>query len=447
VVKGLTKRSSNNLLLDGLDVRRLAQEFGTPLFVFFEGKIIENAQTVLNSLRLLGPKHRVFYACKANSNLAILKTIRQAGLDLEVNSGGELFKGLRAGFKPEQIIFNGVGKTETELIKAISVGLHCINIDSFSELDSIIAIAKDLRQEVSVALRLIPEIKDGGHQGLETGHSQGKFGFHPTQLEEACQKIKEAQPWVQLKGLHAHVGSQLVSPYSYQAALKRLLDLKREIENRFDFSLEHLNLGGGIPVNYLREELEYPHGCKGPSANFAQNFKASDLAKVLKGMLPEGLSLYMEPGRSIVGDTAFLLTQIIRKKFIRPGSAPWLIIDAGFNILLEALSYQWYFHLIAAERPEAPHDTGYFIGGPLCDGGDIFPIPGSDCPYYHRLLPRDMEEGDLLAFLDTGAYTLEQMTYYNGRLPAAAVMVTQEGEIRLIRRRETYEDLIAQDVL
>jgi len=206
--------------------------------------------------------------------------------------------------------------------------------------------------------------------------------------------------------------------------------------------LEHLNLGGGFPVDY-HHGAQGSQECPGPGQIFTRAFGPEEVAQLLNDLVPQDLNLYFEPGRSVVGDTAFLLTRVIRKKETMPGGTPWLVLDAGFNVLLEAFSYDWYFHLIAAERPEAPHNTGYFVAGPLCDGGDVFPIPGSPCPFYHRLLPPRLEEGELLAFLDTGAYTLEQMTYYNGRLPAAAILVSTSGDPQLIRKREDYEALLA----
>ncbi len=385
---------------------------------------------------------RIFYACKANANLSILRLLRKWGLDLEVNSGGELFKGLKAGFRPDQIIFNGVAKTRDELKEALQLGIHCLNVDSLSELRDIVELSQGLRKKARIALRLVPEVRDGGHAGLETGHSEAKFGMPPAHLPEACRLIKGASPWVSLVGLHAHVGSQLTSPLSYRNALERLLRLKDQVESLLSCRLVHLNLGGGLPVDY-RHGGQGGQDCFGPDQSFARAFGPEDVVQVLDDLVPEGLSLYFEPGRSVVGDTAILLTKVVRKKETIPGGPPWLVLDAGFNILLEAFSYAWYFHLVAAERPEAPHDTGYFVAGPLCDGGDVFPVPGSPCPFYHRLLPAQIDEGELLAFLDTGAYTLEQMTYYNGRLPAAAILVDPSGEPQIIRKRESYAALWA----
>ncbi len=435
----------NAWLLEAPALQLLAEEFGTPLFVFWEERLWQNVAELREGLGLLESNFRLFYACKANANLSILRTLLEAGLDLEVNSVGELWKGLKAGYKPQQIIFNGVGKSERELKEAILQGIHCINVDSLSELMDIVHIASRYRKDVRIALRLVPEIKDGGLEGLETGHSQTKFGLPPSQLPEICKVLKD-HPYVHLSGLHTHVGSQLSNPVSYRLALERLLGLRKKLEKALKTEIKHLNLGGGLPVEYRHEAYPQKAPCPGPDKSFAQSFGPKEMALVLKDVVPQDILLYFEPGRRLVGNTAFLLTRVVRKKTISARTAPWLILDAGFNVLLEALSYRWYFHLIAAERPQAPHNTGYFVAGPLCDGGDIFPIPHTNCPFYHRLLPENVEEGELLAFLDTGAYTLEQMTYYNGRLPAAAVLIDRKGQIRLIRKRETSQALWANDL-
>ncbi len=443
------QESRDNLQFDSKDLRLLAEEYSTPLFVFSQRRIRSNARRILEGLRSVHQDSRVFYACKANSNLSVLKTIRDAGLNLEVNSGGELYKGLKAGFRPDQILFNGVGKTSDELRQAISERIHCINVDSESELRTLVKIAKDLCTPTPISLRMVPEIRDGGHEGLETGISKSKFGIHPGQIERILEIIKQNRRWLRLIGLHAHVGSQLGSIESYRHSLERLSQLKARVEDQLAIRIGHLNLGGGLPVDYFRTGVLEKNGCNGPSESFKSPFGPEDLSRLLKDLMVHShnrLPLYMEPGRSVVADAGILLTRVVRKKATSPDSAPWLILDAGFNILLESLSYQWYFHLVSVERAGSPHDTGYFVGGPLCDGGDIFPIPGSGCSKYHRLLPKGIKEGELLAFLDTGAYTLEQMMPYNGRLCAMAVMIQMDGKIKVIRRRDTYEDLVDRDL-
>lgn len=435
------------MLFDNKDTVRLAENFGTPLFVFSQQRIEENAKGFLKSFTQANIPHRIFYACKANSNIAILKTIRECDLDIEVNSGGELFKAIQAGYHPNRIIFNGVAKSNYELEQAIRCGIYCINVDSISELRAIIALSGQLAvQEVSIALRLVPEIRDGGHAGLETGVLRSKFGIHPGHIAEACNLIAAAGGHVKLIGIHAHVGSQLGSLSSYRQAVLQLLRFRDTIERLLPVRIRHLNLGGGLPVNYCREAVSVRGKALCPPRSLASAFSVADLAQALKEVVPPGVELFMEPGRCIVGDTAILLSRVVRKKEAYPSGCPWLILDSGFNTLLENFSYQWYFHMVAASRIKSPHTAHFLVGGPLCDGGDVFPIPGNEDADYHRLLPESMDEGDIVAFFDTGAYTLEQMIPYNGRPPAMAVMIETSGKVHVIRRRDTYSDLVRQDI-
>lgn len=438
--------TGGNLSFDGIDVVELARRFGTPLFVFSQARIQENIASFLAPFKRAGLPARAFYACKANSNLTVLRTIKACGLGIEVNSGGELYKACWAGFDPEEIIFNGVAKTDRELETAVGLGIRCINADSLSELRSIASISKRLNARARVALRLTPEIRDGGHPGLETGTSRSKFGMHPDAIPEACGIVSEAGGHVRLCGIHAHLGSQLRSEASFSALATRLLSYRAEVEARLGHEVEHLNMGGGYPVDYLHKDLHAAMEEGEKASRFTRGFSIAGLAEILGRTLPRDIEIYMEPGRSMVGDAAVLLSRVVRKKVSASGEPAWLLLDAGFNVLLEAVSYQWYFHMVAASRVNDPHDTGYLVGGPLCDSGDVFPSHLHGDAGFHRLLPASMKEGDIVAFLDTGAYTLEQMTDYNGRPPAMAVMVTDAREVRIIRHRPGYQELFRYDV-
>ncbi len=442
----MIQHTDGNLLFDSVDMVKLAERFGTPLFVFSQRRLEENISGFLEPFREAGIPLRIFYACKANSNLAVLRIIREKGLDIEVNSGGELFKAVRAGFHPGQIIFNGVAKTDDELEKAVELGVHCINVDSLSELRSIARISKKVARRVPIALRLIPGIRDGGHPGLETGVSQGKFGMHPCLIPEACKIISQAARHLKLAGIHAHIGSQLNTVDSFRELIPQFVMFKDAIEDLVPGKIEHFNIGGGVPVDYLPADIILRHDLRKDIEEFAGKFSTVDVAMALKGLTPQGIEIFMEPGRSIVGNTAILLAKVVRKKKNPGRTPPWLILDTGFNILLENFSYQWYFHMVAASKIKRPHTKGYLVGGPLCDAGDVFPIPRSEDAGFHRLLPESMEEGDIVAFMDTGAYTLEQMTPYNGRLPAMAVMITTSGDVEVIRKRYEYQDLVRYDL-
>ncbi len=442
----MTQHTTGHLLFDQADTVNLAERFATPLFVFSQRRLEENIYGFLKPFQQAQTPFRVFYACKANSNQAILKIILERGLDIEVNSSGELYQAVKAGFLPEQIIFNGVAKSDDDLIRAIELGIYCINVDSISELKALASISKGLSARPRIALRIIPDIRDGGHPGLETGTNQSKFGLHPALIPEACKVLSEAKDNLVLAGIHAHIGSQLTSKDSFRKLIPQIVYFKDEIERLAPGHISHFNIGGGLPVNYLG-----PRGNTGISTprhlkEFIRSFSPQDVAHIIKDLIPHGIKIFMEPGRSIVGDTAILLAKVIRKKEDPLGGPAWLILDTGFNILLESFSYQWYFHMASASRFNEPHTEGYLVGGPLCDAGDIFPIPHNKNAPYHRLLPPAIHEGEIIAFMDTGAYTLEQMSPYNGRLPAMAVMVTSDSIVKIIRKPYDYQDVMRYDL-
>jgi diaminopimelate decarboxylase len=457
----LEKGQSGHLQMEGVDTVELVGRYGTPLFVFSQRRILDNIHAFKMAFAGLGVEVKVCYASKANSNMAILRTVRESGLDVEVNSGGELYKVLKIGFRPEQIIFNGVAKTVKELREAISVGIYCINVDSCFELSRIIEVCRLLGKRARVAFRVIPEVNSGSHPGMETGTREKKFGISAEEILEAYTQAFQAGEWLDVIGIHAHIGSQTTNARLYHAVFEKLVSYSRDVHRATGGRLRDINIGGGIPVNYIKDrwhdeallyEMRYlradfrPHQVAGEIASLLHddNFRTKNGWGV-----SNGIRLILEPGRSIVGDAAILLTRVQNHK-VRPRSGDhWLMLDAGFNMLLESFSYKWYFHALAANKINEPHVVRYKMAGPLCDSGDVFmdmgTSPGNARLPEYRLLPAAMQEGDLIAFLDTGAYTLEQMSPYNGHPCAQAVMVDTQGEVLIIRHRDTYEGLIARD--
>ncbi len=440
----MASHTKKNLLPENIDIKGLARRFQTPLFVFFQERIEQNINDFLKPIEGAGLKFQVFYACKANANQTILRMVRDMGLNVEVNSPGELYQVSRAGYRPEQIMYNGVAKTNAELAHAVDQGLFCINVDNLSELEALSHITEKQNRDCRIALRLIPDIQDGGHPGLETGIYQSKFGMPAWQIPDACKIVRNAGH-LKLIGIHGHIGSQLGSARSFAELTRQLKVFRRQVEELSDTRIKYFNIGGGFPVDYLHSAHS-----SGPSrhmAEFERRFSMNDVAQVLRDSVPQDIEILMEPGRCIVGPTAILVSTVVRKKKNIDTGHDWLLLDAGFNTLLENFSYHWYFHLIAIGKEHLPHDTGYLVGGPLCDGADIFPVAANEDKGFHRLLPASMQEGDMVAFMDTGAYTLEQMMPYNGRLLAMAVMVMKDGSVKPIRRRFTEEDLMRHDII
>src|SRR5215469_7253075 len=446
-----------HLLVDGVDAANLAGEHGTPLYVFSERRIVRNTKTLRSAAESVHPHIKLCYASKANSNMAVLATILRAGGDIEVNSGGELFKAQKIGFRPDQIVFNGVSKTDQEIEAAVRYGIMAINVDSLWELDQIERVARATGKRANVAIRLVPEIVTRSHIGLQTGLLSSKFGMSPAQVEEAFARALRASDVINLVGIHIHIGSQTPDPDPFAAAFAEMWRFVVQFYRDTGHRLAHINIGGGLPVNYLqdtpqsREIAERERDMLSAQLNPAEVLRSAlDQALSVSGDvdgLLGGLTIVLEPGRRIIGDTGLLLTRVCNIKERPETGDTWLLTDAGYSLAISMAMYKWYYHLISASRTGDAHQTPYKVAGPLCDSGDVyFDLErGSRLPNY-RLLPEGTHPGELLALLNVGAYALDQASDYNGRPRPAAVMVKQSGEVRIIRRAETYEDLYSMDI-
>ena len=453
----------NNILhIDGVSALDLANKHDTPLFIFSENRIKQNIKRLFKIEDVIDCKLKACYAAKANSNLDILKVIKEAGSDIEVNSGGELQMALDLGFKPNQINFNGNSKTAKELNLAIETGIYAIQADSFFEVELTEKAAKKLNKRANVSLRLVPEIESDTLHGLQTALLTSKFGMMPEEALVAFKRWKPDDTHMNLCGIHLHIGSQNPKAEPYTQALLALFENLLKIYNETGHKLTHLNLGGGFPVNYLRddsnaadinkEQRELLSADLNPSEVLRKAWNAvkqsAEKADALH--LLENIELLIEPGRSIIADAGICLTKIRNKKqrpikklavssehlaensdqttAHRPlATDHWLLTDAGFNILLSMETYKWYYHLISVERAGEPHKTHYKVAGPLCDGGDVyFDIEGKNRLPDYRLLPENIEVDNILAFLNCGAYSVSQMFPYNGRELPTVVLIDQK---------------------
>lgn len=454
---------NGQLHIDGVSAIELAEKFETPLFVFSTAKIKQNIARLKKVEEVIGAKLKVCYAAKANSNMAILRTVKEAGSDIEVNSGGELFKVLKVGFNPEQIIFNGTSKTEAELAEAITTGIYAIQADSLFEIELAEKIANSLGKRANVSLRIVPEIETETHPGLKTAMNTSKFGMTVDDALTAFHKWKSDDKHINLCGIHLHIGSQTPNPEPYTEAFDFLWQKLKQIYEETGHKPSHINLGGGFPVNYLRDASQAEGLPDYQKRMFSSDFEPATALETAWNhvvnsaknadmeFLLEGLTILLEPGRSVIADAGLVLTTVQNKKE-RPTEDPntndtWLLTDAGYNIMLSMNNYKWYYHLISASRAGEPHEVAYKLAGPLCDGGDVyFDIEGTGKLPDYRLLPKNTEVGDVLALLNCGAYSLAQMFPYNGRPLPAAVLIKENGETELIRKRDSYETLIESDI-
>ena len=464
-IPGYLETSNGHLAINGVDAIELVREYDSPLFVFSAPRIRSNIQRLQEAAAAVDKPIRFFYASKANSNMAVLKTVRDAGIDIEVNSGGELFKALRVGFRPDQIIFNGTSKNDEELDEAVRAGIYAINVDSIYEIGLVEAAVKRLRllegnsiPPARITLRLVPEIGTRSHLGLQTALLTSKFGISSSEVLDAFRRGLQHPELINVCGIHIHVGSQTpdVEPFAeaFRSMWEHLLTIHRETGH----TLEHINLGGGIPVNYLRDRSqadqlpEHERDMLGADLEPAAVLKAAlqiarESAREVGGEhLLDKVTILLEPGRSIIADAGLVLTTVRNIKRRPETSDIWLLTDAGYNLMLSMNNYKWYYHLISASNADLLHDENYKVAGPLCDSGDVyFDIErGGRLPDY-RLLPANVRPGEVLALLNSGAYSLAQMFHYNGRPLPAAVMI-DNGKPQLIRRRDTYEDLITNDI-
>ncbi len=468
-IENFLETKDGRLHIDGVDAVELAREHGTPLFVYSEQRIRHNIERLKKVQGVIGCPLKLCYAAKAMSTMGILRAVKDSGCDIEVNSGGELWKALKAGFSGDQINFNGNSKEVWELELAIENDIYAIQVDSLYELSLIEKTAKRLGKKAKVSLRLVPEIESDTHSGLQTALLTSKFGMMPDEAFSAFRDYRDS-PHLDLCGIHLHVGSQNPDPIVYTQALEMLFEGLKRIHVETGTRLKHLNLGGGFPVDYLRGVNDLDVNAANQQL-FAADFEPANaldsawhairenIGSEDSSHLFENLTILLEPGRGIIADAGICLTTIRNAKqrpvldsaFRIPHSAfavdHWLLTDAGFNILLSMETYKWYYHLISAERSDAPHGFAYKVAGPLCDGGDVyFDIEGEGRLPDYRLLPTDLEPGHVLALLNCGAYSLAQASQYNGRFLPAVVLIGESSQAEVIRRRESFEDLIVSDL-
>jgi diaminopimelate decarboxylase len=458
-IPGYLESCASHLFINGVDALSLVEQYDSPLYVFSEPRISSNIERLKRAARQVNRPVRFCYASKANSNMAVLKTVLASGIDIEVNSGGELYKALRLGFRPEQIIFNGTSKSDVELDEAVRAGIYSINVDSIYEIELVEKAARRVGKRANIALRLTPEIGTRSHLGLQTALLTSKFGISYSDVLDAFRRALQNPELVHTSGIHIHVGSQTpdVEPFAeaFKAMWEHLVTLHRETGH----TLEHINLGGGIPVNYLRDKSmadqlpEHERDMLGaelePSEVLmaAMNVARESARTADAEHLLDRVTILLEPGRSIIADAGLVLTTVRNIKRRPETEDVWLLTDAGYNLLLSMNNYKWYYHLINASRADEPADTDYKVAGPLCDSGDVyFDIEREGRLPDYRKLAANVQPGEVLALLNSGAYSLAQMFHYNGRPLPAAVMVRKGGKVDLIRRRDTYEDLVMNDV-
>jgi len=452
---------SGHLHLDGVDLVGLAKEYGTPLYVFSERRLKENVQEILSAFRNYHPKTSLHYASKCESTIANLQVILESGSDLEVNSGGELYKVLYAGAKGSQIVYNGVGKSVREIEYAITNEIKSINVDSEFELQRIVQAAKKLGKKANVTIRMVPEVSTGVVKGNETGTHESKFGITLDKIVEVFQYATNSSE-LNVKGYHFHIGTQTYDLQSFVAAFIVMLKTAIKVYNATGFKPETLNIGGGLPVPHhidvtasqympkniffmLRGDLSTDEIAKAVTAELKPDKVAAWAGESYQDFF-QNCELIVEAGRKVVADAAVLLSTVENKKTREMLDEYWITIDAGFNTLMEVKTYFWYYHMVCANKIDEGHAKDFKVAGPCCDSGDVyFDIDSHiNLPDYRRL-PESTEPGDIIAMLNVGAYGTPNMSNYNGRPKAGILLVQEDGTVSVSKPAEKYEDLVSTE--
>lgn len=400
------------LVCDGVPLAHIAAAEGTPVYVY-SADTIRRAYRDLDDAFASYP-HAIHYALKANSTLALVRLLRALGSGADANSGGEIEVALRAGFRPAEIVFTGVGKSRPELEFAVSRGVRAINAESPGEVQRIDEIARALGTRARIALRVNPDIDAQSHPHISTGLRTNKFGI-PLEQARAVYRDMVRRQGLEVVGIHVHVGSQIVTLEPLRQAAAAILELARDLSNE-GIALEHVDVGGGLGISYDASPV--------PSV---RDYAAA-LLPIVEG---SGLTLVLEPGRVLVGPAGALVARIVDLKQA-PGGKRFVVLDAGMTEILRPALYG-AFHRIEAVTPRAGEEESVDIVGPLCESSDIL---GAD----RRLPP--LSVGDFVAILDAGAYGSAMASNYNRRAQPAEVLVA-DGGWRVIRRRQTIDDLVA----
>jgi diaminopimelate decarboxylase len=408
---------AGELVMEGVSLKKLAEQHGTPLFVYSRAAMLQALAAYQRGLA--GRSHQICYAMKANSTLGILQTLVRAGCGLDIVSGGELERALAAGVEPIKIIFSGVGKTRAEMRRALEVGIGCFNVESRAELDVLDEVARSMGQRAPVSVRVNPNVDAQTHPYISTGLKGNKFGIAHEDVV-ATYLHAAACAGLHVVGIDCHIGSQITQTGPYLDAMDRVLDLVQSIEAA-GVPIEHIDFGGGLGIDY--------HGDTPPQADELWQ-------QLLKRLDERGFGdrkIVIEPGRSLVGNAGVCLTEVLYQK---PGEQKnFLIVDAAMNDLPRPAMYQ-AFHRIVEVTPSADAPVTWDVVGPVCESGDWL---GRD-----RALAA--QAGDLLAVLSAGAYCMSMASNYNTRGRAAEVLVNGDAAT-MIRARESAADQLRLEPL
>ncbi len=403
------ERREGELYLEGVSIRSLAEEFGTPLYVYSASYIRDR----IRDYRRAFPDALVCYAVKANFNPEVIRVAGEEGAGADIVSGGELIAALRGGISPDRIVYAGVGKTVSELKLAVERDILMFNVESEDELYLLDSIAGSLGKKARVAVRVNPDVDPRTHPYIATGLRKSKFGVD---FETARREFRLARELKNLEvvGIHCHIGSQLLDVSPYREAVQKLVQLYEELSGE-GFEIRYIDVGGGLGIKYRPEDREP---------------RPEELAEaILPALENVEAQIIVEPGRSVTGNAGLLIAQV---QFLKDkGVKHFIIVDAGMNDLVRPAIYDAYHHVVPVVERGRDHIIADVVG-PICETGDFL---AKD-----RRLER-LERGEYIAVLSAGAYGFSMASHYNLR-PKPAEVLVERGSYRLIRERESYNYIL-----
>ena len=405
------------LYCEQVPVSRIVKELGTPCYIYSHATLVRHFQVYDRAFAAV--PHIIAFAMKANSNLAILRLMAKEGSGVDIVSGGELFRALKAGVPPSKIVFAGVGKSAEEIRDALKADILMFNVESSAELHAINDVAASAGKKARVALRINPDIDPKTHPYISTGLKKSKFGIAADRALEEF-KLASSLSHIDVVGVHKHIGSQLTEVTPFVEALKKMLKLIEVLRNT-GINIRYLNIGGGLGITYSDETPPLPQ----------------DLADAISPLVRDlNVTLIMEPGRVIVGNAGILVTKVL---YMKEGeSKKFVIVDAAMNDLIRPSLYGAYHEirpLSEAALRRGKHQVD--VVGPVCESGDFL---AKD-----RSLP-DVRPGEALAVMSAGAYGFVMSSNYNSR-PRVPEALVKDGEIHVIRARESYDDLVRGETI
>lgn len=422
---------NGSLCCEDIQLSSLAEEYGTPLYVYSAGTIVDHFRRLDQAMK--GVDHEVAYAVKANSNLSVLRLLATQGAGFDIVSGGELYRVIKAGGDPAHCTFAGVGKTREEIVYALEQGIYSFNVESEEELRYLNQVAGELNLIAPAAVRVNPNVDAKTHKYISTGKSENKFGVDFESISGLYARAAAELPNIKLRGLQMHIGSQLTSISPFIEAVEKVIPLVLELKKTY--GIEFWSIGGGIGIIY-KESLE--SGSVNWWENQPEEERPLTIERYGKELVPRlkdlGLKILLEPGRYIVGNAGVLLTKCLYEK---KGSAKtFKIVDAGMNDLIRPALYEGHHEIVPLKEPASAELHKVDVVGPICESGDFF------CQ--DRELP-DFQPGDYIALMSAGAYGFAMASNYNSR-PLPAEILVEGDTATVIRKRQTLEDVIAGEL-